>query len=210
MLFCLPSNIGYQDLKVIKTMDNNKRKFIDSKIEELVNKATKAEISFARLLENFDIGYKFQYAIENRKKNVVYIVDFFTNLYGQKIVFEIDGDYHLERKQFLKDKERDDFLRRKKYIVLRFSNDKVYNCKSEIMQELAKVFIKPIDKFKKKRMMYDEKERNKSNIQSKKVVKYKKPNKQKSIKTQHPVLDKMIDAKKQREANKLKYKNGLQ
>ena len=76
-----------------------------------------------------------------RKQHVigVYIVDFVS--LKNRLVIEVDGDYHLLPKQQLLDQERTEYLERKGYRVIRFSNDQVLNHLESVMSVLIKALI---------------------------------------------------------------------
>lgn len=54
-----------------------------------------------------------------------YIVDFCCN--SKKIIIELDGSQHKQDTKLLQDKERDRFLEKQGYTILRFNNNDVDN-----------------------------------------------------------------------------------
>lgn len=78
---------------------------------------TQAEIAMAAILT--DLGWRF--TTEHPKYR--YIFDFYVPAY--KLVIEVDGGYHNEPKQKMRDKRRDRFLVSRGLTVLRFTNEQV-------------------------------------------------------------------------------------
>ena len=75
-----------------------------------------AEKFFMQVLKNNSIDYCFEYAVRNSKKHFYYL-DFFIEKGNFKIDLEIDGKQHEYRQEH--DKQRDEFLASKGYIVYR-------------------------------------------------------------------------------------------
>jgi very-short-patch-repair endonuclease len=61
-----------------------------------------------------------------------YIVDFIC--YSQKLIIEIDGEYHRNRKEY--DLERDRWFERRGFRVLRFTVDEVYQSVDLILDKI--------------------------------------------------------------------------
>ena len=88
---------------------------------------TEAEDFFWNLVKGKQLGLKFrrQYVIDN------YIVDF--ACLQAMLIVGIDGGYHSDAEQMLRDAERSDFLRSQGFEVLRFSNEEImYNTEHAI------------------------------------------------------------------------------
>ena len=97
---------------------------------------TEAEQVFWEHVRNRKLnGLKFkrQHSICN------YIVDFYRH--SQKLVIELDGDYHITPEQDAKDKLRDDNLKAMGFKVLRFRNDKVLNSIDTIKKEIIENLV---------------------------------------------------------------------
>jgi len=62
-----------------------------------------------------------------------YIADFCC--ISKKLVIELDGEYHIQIKR--KDEEREDFLRRQGFCVLRFTNCQVFDHIEWVLQTIA-------------------------------------------------------------------------
>lgn len=72
---------------------------------------------------------------------LLYIVDFYCH--SMKLVIEIDGGYHLSKKQQLEDNERTENLNFNGIKVIRFTNDQVEKKMDEVLAEL-KVIVKQL------------------------------------------------------------------
>lgn len=95
--------------------------------KEMRHNATEAEDVLWQHLRNKKLGYKFrrQHLIES------YIPDFVC--LDQKLMVEVDGEYHDTAEQQQMDKQRTDSLKNKGYNVIRFTNSEVlYNTESVI------------------------------------------------------------------------------
>ena len=95
--------------------------------------------------KNID-GHKF------RRQHIIkdYIVDFVC--LHKKVVIEIDGQYHLEDKQIVKDKSRTEDLKNCGYTVIRFTNEEVVANTQEVIRKIKKALMEiiPSNKNKKK------------------------------------------------------------
>lgn len=65
-----------------------------------------------------------------------YIVDFVCRDNG--LVIEVDGAYHAERQQQQADEEREDFLVRHGFHIVRFTNEEVFNELDWVLEEIEK------------------------------------------------------------------------
>ena len=76
-----------------------------------------------------------------RRQHVIgtYIVDFVS--LKNKLVIEVDGDYHLTPEQQLLDGERTEYLQRKGFRVIRFSNQQVLADTESVMSQIIKSLI---------------------------------------------------------------------
>ena len=83
------------------------------------SKPTEAESLLWKFLQNRQSGHKF------RRQHIIkdYIVDFVC--LHQKIVIEVDGQYHFQDGQIIKDTERTEDLRLQGFKVIRFTNEEV-------------------------------------------------------------------------------------
>ena len=83
-------------------------------------------------------GYKF------RRQHVIkdYIVDFVC--LNKKLVIEIDGQYHLEGQQIVKDRSRTEDLQNSGYTVIRFSNEEVIGNTAEVIKCIKKTLMEII------------------------------------------------------------------
>lgn len=122
----------YIECKICELIRN--KKYVSSIIQkaelrkiELISKPTKAEIQFKNYLENKKIPFKFQ--------EIIYIKDEFGIIYNYYIadfvigntVIEVDGGYHLKRKQIVKDSLRTKQIEKMGYRVVRIKNEDVNN-----------------------------------------------------------------------------------
>jgi|694.fasta_scaffold01786_8 very-short-patch-repair endonuclease len=91
-----------------------------SSAQENRNNPTKAESLFWNcLLKDKKSGYKFK----QQKPIINFIADFYCS--ELLLVIEIDGDYHLEKRQVLYDELRTEELEKYNIKVLRYSNEEV-------------------------------------------------------------------------------------
>ena len=100
---------------------------------------TEAESIVWDILKSKNIdGHKF------RRQHIIkdYIVDFVC--LHKKIVIEIDGQYHLEGQQIVKDKSRTEDLQRDGYSVIRFTNEEVIANTSEVVRNIKKALMEII------------------------------------------------------------------
>ena len=100
---------------------------------------TEAESIIWDILKSKNIdGHKF------RRQHIIkdYIVDFVC--LQKKIVIEIDGQYHLEGQQIVKDKSRTEDLQRDGYSVIRFTNEEVIANTSEVVRNIKKALMEII------------------------------------------------------------------
>lgn len=104
---------------------------------ELIKKATGAELKFKQFLDKNMVAYKFQkivyVSIDCKQK--FYIADFFFKQYN--LIVELDGGYHSTPDQKIKDDMRTMHLRRSGYFVLRFDNSRTDDCRSLYNEILA-------------------------------------------------------------------------
>lgn len=94
---------------------------------ELIVKATSAELRFIGILDSLNINVEFQYIIyieSNKRIKRFYIVDFCDVI--NRIIFEIDGGYHYNVSQQEKDEIRTRNLNKLGYTVYRFTNEQVF------------------------------------------------------------------------------------
>lgn len=80
---------------------------------------TKAEYVLWQELRRQKLGYKFRRQTSIGK----FIVDFYCH--ELRLIIEVDGPYHLDDWQKEYDKKREDYLRKRGYVVIRFKNDEV-------------------------------------------------------------------------------------
>ena len=100
---------------------------------------TEAERIMWDLLKTKSIdGHKF------RRQHIIkdYIVDFVC-LY-RKLVIEIDGQYHLEDKQIVKDTSRTEDLSNSGFTIIRFTNEEVIGNTAEVIKNIKKSLMEII------------------------------------------------------------------
>lgn len=113
----------------------NNLPYLKEKRVYLRNHMTKAELELWQYLKDRQLeGRKFrrQHSINN------YIVDFYCP--SERIIIELDGEYHYQEEQLLKDKERDMHLTALNFKVLRFDN-------IEVLENLPCILKKIKDEF---------------------------------------------------------------
>ena len=103
--------------------------------KELRNNATEQENKLRQFLRKSQLGYKFR-----RQQPIVnYVVDFFCPELG--LIIELDGGQHNESAKINYDKQRDAFLQKCGYQVIRFWNTEVDNNIDGVIEYL-KSYIK--------------------------------------------------------------------
>ncbi|MDR0658263.1 MAG: SpoIID/LytB domain-containing protein [Mediterranea sp.] len=104
---------------------------LKEKQKRLKDNPTEAEKIMWNLIRNNRLGEKFrrQYIISD------YIVDFVC--LSQKLIVEIDGEYHNNPDQIKKDEERTSKLNQLDFNVLRFTNNEVINNPESIIQTIS-------------------------------------------------------------------------
>ena len=122
--------------------------------DRLVSRTTPAESVIKFKLKNLKINYEFQKIIYG-EYNLYYIVDFYLPEYNT--IIEIDGYYHEETKQKVKDNRRSNILRSLGYNkILRLDNIKANNINEKDLLKLIKQLkgINSENKIQKKIIKY--------------------------------------------------------
>ena len=98
---------------------------------------TDAESVLWCYLRDKQLGHKF------RRQHIIgqYIVDFVC--ISKNIIIEVDGGYHLNEEQRLKDKEREDELSRMGYKTLRFLNEEVILDTENVVKKIVHALSTP-------------------------------------------------------------------
>jgi very-short-patch-repair endonuclease len=91
------------------------------------------KILWGHLRANRTGGFNF------RRQQVIdgYIVDFYCH--KASLVIEVDGLIHLAQRQY--DRERDEQLKSRGLIILRFTNDEVKNKIDEVLEKIRSIII---------------------------------------------------------------------
>ena len=93
------------------------------------NRFIKGEYLFRKVLLSYQIKHKRQIVIGH------YIVDFYFP--GRRLIVEIDGAYHKNRKEY--DETRENWLKNRGFIILRFTDEQVAQdgkyCAEQILHE---------------------------------------------------------------------------
>lgn len=108
---------------------------------KLKHNPTNTEIVFKEFLEEFKIPFRFQKGIiTSGKKGTVRIMDFYVP--RLKIIFEIDGEYHNNTNQQIKDFEREQEIGRKRKDVLfvRFTNKQILMNPEQVKNTVKEVY----------------------------------------------------------------------
>jgi cyclase len=108
---------------------------IFERAKELRNQETMAEKLLWRELSNKQLGVKF------RRQHPIYqyIVDFYCH--ELKMVIEVDGLIHLEDDIIEKDKLREQQLHSLDLIVIRFTNDEIFQNLKDVIERLRLVIM---------------------------------------------------------------------
>ena len=125
----------------------NTAKIIRGFQADLKDRKTPAESQFEQFLNTYKIKYEFQKVIRSQKQH--YIVDFYLPEYHA--VIEIDGQYHDDPDQKIKDKSRSANLRRNKIVarIIRFNNQDINK------QEFITLFISKLCPFVGAKLLVD-------------------------------------------------------
>lgn len=98
----------------------DKQKTLFERIKRLRNNPTNSETIFKEKLEIAGIDFVFQKSFI--KDNYYCIVDFYLPK-PYKICIEIDGEYHFNEPQKVKDGRKDEYLKSRNFKVLRITNE---------------------------------------------------------------------------------------
>ena len=97
--------------------------------------STQAENLLWLYLKGKQSGHKF------RRQHIIgqYIADFINLKY--KLIVEIDGKYHFNDEQIIKDEERTHNLKQWGYTVIRFTNEEAFNHREEVIQKIKETIM---------------------------------------------------------------------
>ena len=130
---------------IYETADNANYDLLRAYADYNMSHPTEAESIVWEILKSRSIdGHKF------RRQHIIkdYIVDFVC--LHKKLVIEIDGQYHLEDKQIVKDKSRTEDLQKSGFTVIRFTNEEVVANTQEVLRNIKKALMEIIPSDKKK------------------------------------------------------------
>ncbi len=122
----------------LKRKQEQSNELANLRAKELRLNSTESEKIFKVKLRLAGFNYSFQYPIHT--KNTFYIVDFY--LPKQGLVIEVDGEYHNDKKQKVKDSHRTKDLNKLGFKVLRVNNQTVKEMSEIYFKELIEKFIK--------------------------------------------------------------------
>lgn len=108
-----------------------KQKLCASRRKKLILRATKAETIFRGYLEQKGVYNIFQKGFI--AGNGFYIVDFYLPK-PHKICIEIDGSVHDSREQKEKDRRKDEYLKKRGFRVIRFTNEEIFTCLTKLVE----------------------------------------------------------------------------
>ena len=96
---------------------------------------TVAELRLWECLRGRRLGVKF------RRQHIIqdFIVDFVC--LDERLILEVDGEYHLDEQQQEDDKRREEILSRLGYRTLRFTNDEVLYDIDNVLEKIKSKFI---------------------------------------------------------------------
>ncbi len=115
-----------------KTASPDRYEMLRSFARENRKNMTLAECVLWEAIRNGNLGRKFlrQHIIGD------YIVDFLCR--DKKLIIEVDGGYHAERKQHENDEVRASWLVSQGYSVIRFSNEQILHDLDSVLNEIVK------------------------------------------------------------------------
>ncbi len=122
--------------EVQKSKSNNNKQILKKYSKDLRKRATAAEKCLKAELLRLGIIHEFQYPILD--SNHKYIADFHIPLKGRKngLVVEVDGKYHNDEDTSYKDGNRDVYFKLRRFLVLRVTNEDVYNNLNEVIERI--------------------------------------------------------------------------
>lgn len=115
------------------------RSYLKQNRKDLRNNGTSAEATLWKFLQKSQLeGRKFrrQHSIGN------YIVDFYCPT--ERLVVELDGQYHFETSGQLYDEERTKYLNSLNIQVIRFENQDVFRATETVLQKIKLSFRPPL------------------------------------------------------------------
>lgn len=124
---------------IYETADSAEYDLLRAYADYNMSHPTEAESIMWDILKNKSIdGHKF------RRQHIIkdYIVDFVC--LHKKLVVEIDGQYHLEGQQIVKDKSRSEDLNKSGYTVIRFTNEEVIGNTQQVIKDIKKALMEII------------------------------------------------------------------
>lgn len=131
---------AHKEKRLIKYSNKSIKERAESFRTRLVKNQTDSEKKFKAILKMLGIHYDFQKILYTERS--FYIVDFYLPDYG--IVIEVDGGYHEEEDQKIKDKMRDAVVMAQVKRVYRFKNEEIENT-----DKVVKKINGYLEKFKK-------------------------------------------------------------
>jgi very-short-patch-repair endonuclease len=108
-----------------------KHSLCSKRCRELKGKATTSELLFREILEKNNIKFQFQKGFI--AGNNFCIADFYLPK-PKKIVIEIDGKYHENKSQINRDKNKDEYYKRRGFKVIHIENDKIIDFDISILK----------------------------------------------------------------------------
>lgn len=130
--------------KRIKEDNNNTIEVASYFRDKLVKNSTKAEKKLLDALSKSSLWdrFVFQHIIYIKKKTKIrkfYITDFCFP--EEKLIIELDGEYHYTSEQYKKDKQRTEDLNRQGYRLYRIDNNKILsqNSLESLIDEIIKL-----------------------------------------------------------------------
>jgi very-short-patch-repair endonuclease len=105
----------------------------------LIKEKTRAEAACEDILKRLEISFISQAGFLSPKS--FYIVDFYIK-YPYKLIVEINGTNHTQRKRSIYDKEKIGYLKKCGFRILRFSDEDVLNRKKKVECQLKNYLTK--------------------------------------------------------------------
>ena len=117
---------------LLKVREERTRELANSRAKELRLNSTESEKIFKVKLKLSGFNYCFQYPLYT--ENTFYIADFYLPKY--RLIIEIDGEYHDDPKQRIKDNHRTKDIEKLGLKVLRINNSSVKEMSENYFKEL--------------------------------------------------------------------------
>ncbi|NOT38987.1 MAG: DUF559 domain-containing protein [Alphaproteobacteria bacterium] len=109
---------------------------VDEFVKRLPRKMTGPELALWRVLR---LLRKTGFIVRRQSPFGIYVVDFISH--RERLVIEVDGVTHESPEQKFHDAERTKFIESRGYFVVRFSNDEVLYCTTDVVNRVKQMLV---------------------------------------------------------------------